>query len=180
MKALWAKMNSVNLIEDKDLREKVIKCWETAVERSVFNAEEVSELGFTLLIPDCPADLLVHTESVATGAYNLAKHLMTLNPMFDFDLDILLAGGLLHDVGKVLEYDKVDGKVVKGQYGKYLRHPFSGMALAHEFGLPAHIQHIIAMHAKEGNLSPRTKEANLIHKMDFINFETYKIILGMM
>ena len=53
----------------------------------------------------------------------------------DLNLDYLIAGALLHDVGKLLEYDNVDGKYVKGEYGQRFRHPVSGALLAKEFGL---------------------------------------------
>ncbi len=115
---------------------------------------------------------------MASGAYTLAKYLMELNPLLKFDLDAILSGGLLHDVGKVLEYDRKDGKIVKGSFGKFVRHPMSGCALVLEVGLPAEIAHIVAAHSHEGDSGPRSLEANLVHHMDFINFESYKIVLG--
>ena len=44
------------------------------------------------------------------------------------NMDVLISGAILADVGKLLEYvlDK-DGNAVQGSYGKYLRHPFSGV-----------------------------------------------------
>jgi hypothetical protein len=40
-------------------------------------------------------------------------------------------------VGKLLEYEKTpDGKNVQGKYGRYLRHPFSGVSLAEQCGIP--------------------------------------------
>lgn len=177
MSILWERMPSIELIENQELKLKVRACWNEAINRSVFTEDEVSRMAFTLLIPDCPANLLQHTESVTACAYELGVKIHEHNPLLNFDMDILVAGGLLHDVGKVLEYDKLDGNIIEGQFGKYLRHPFSGASLAMEMGLPAHVAHIIAAHSKEGDSSPRTMEANLIHHADYLNFELYKIKL---
>ena len=48
--------------------------------------------------------------------------------------DYLIAGALLADVGKLLEFEIVDGKPVKSNYGKHIRHPFSGVGLAFKYG----------------------------------------------
>ena len=178
MSTIWEHIPSIALIENRELADKVRRCWDTAIERSVFNETEVAEIPFTMLIPNCPLSLLAHTESVTSCAYAVATDIMAKNPLIRFDLDILVAGGILHDVGKLLEYDRVDGKIVKSEFGKYLRHPISGAALALEAGLPPHVAHIIAAHSKEGDPFPRSLEGNLINHADFINFESYKIVLG--
>ena len=90
------------------------------------------------------------------------------------NLDYLIAGGLLHDVGKLLEYEVVDGKVVKGSYGKKFRHPVSGSLLASEFGLPEDVVLIIYAHSHEGEKCERTPESYIIHHCDFIDFEIKK------
>ena len=52
------------------------------------------------------------------------------------DLDTVIAGAILADVGKLLEYEKVDGKTRQSKRGTLLRHPFTGVALAMECGVP--------------------------------------------
>ena len=54
------------------------------------------------------------------------------------------------DVGKLLEFEIVDGEPRKSEYGKHIRHPFSGVGLAFKHGLPSEIMHVIATHSKEG------------------------------
>jgi len=51
-------------------------------------------------------------------------------------MDIMISGAILIDVGKLLEYEIVDGKLGTSDYGKIVRHPFSGVAIAARFGLP--------------------------------------------
>ena len=67
-----------------------------------------------------------------------------------------------------------DGKLVTSQAGKLVRHPFSGLAIADRFGIPAEVQHIIATHSKEGDLGHRTVEAIIVNHADFVSFDPFK------
>ncbi len=90
------------------------------------------------------------------------------------DMDMLIAGAILIDIGKLIEYDKVNGKLVTSKAGYLLRHPFSGVSIADRFGLPYEVQHIIAYHAKEGDLAKRSVEAIIVHHADFVSFDPFK------
>ncbi|MBN2861610.1 MAG: HDIG domain-containing protein, partial [Bacteroidales bacterium] len=91
------------------------------------------------------------------------------------NMDVLISGAILADVGKLLEYElDKDGKAVQGKYGQYLRHPFSGVSLAEECGIPAEVCHIIAAHAHEGDLIKRSTEAYIVHHADFMTFLPFK------
>jgi putative nucleotidyltransferase with HDIG domain len=91
------------------------------------------------------------------------------------NMDVLIAGAILCDVGKLLEYElDENGNSKQGVYGKYLRHPFSGVSIAEQCGVPADVCHIIATHAGEGNLVKRTTEAYIVHHADFMTFEPFK------
>ena len=102
-----------------------------------------------------------------------------MNEFFTTDLpvnmDVLISGAILADVGKLLEYElDKEGKAVQGIYGQYLRHPFSGVSLAEECGVPPEVCHIIAAHAHEGDLVKRTTEAYIVHHSDFMTFLPFK------
>ena len=90
---------------------------------------------------------------------------------YAIDHDRLLAGGLLHDVGKLLEFEP-DGKggYRKSRLGMCARHPISGTAVAYEVGLPDEVLNTIACHAKEGDGRPQCVETVLIHQADFATF----------
>ncbi len=45
------------------------------------------------------------------------------------DMDTVIAGAILADVGKPLEYEIVDGEPRQSERGKALRHPFTGVAV---------------------------------------------------
>ena len=87
----------------------------------------------------------------------------------------LIAGAILADVGKLLEYEiGPDGKSRQSERGEALRHPFTGVALAMECGVPDSVCHIIAAHAAEGDLVKRTTEAFIVHHADFMAFLPFK------
>jgi 23S rRNA maturation-related 3'-5' exoribonuclease YhaM len=85
-------------------------------------------------------------------------------------MDTVIAGAILADVGKLLEYEKADGKTRQSERGRYLRHPFTGVALAMECGVPDRIAHVIAAHAGEGDHVRRSVEATIVHHADFMSF----------
>jgi putative nucleotidyltransferase with HDIG domain len=171
-KKLWPELE---WIKDEDLREKTAKTWALALERSVLTPEDLQTIPFTLLVPDINVSFMAHKRAVVHIARASGEK---MNEFFKDDLpvnmDVLIAGAILADVGKLLEYEMKDGKAVQGNYGKYLRHPFSGVALAEECGVPAEICHIIAAHAAEGDLVKRSTEAYVVHHADFMTFLPFK------
>jgi putative nucleotidyltransferase with HDIG domain len=90
------------------------------------------------------------------------------------DHDVVIAGAILADVGKLLEYELKDGKAVQSTRGQALRHPFTGVSLAMECGVPDAVCHIIAAHAAEGDLVKRTTEAYIVHHADFMTYLPFK------
>jgi len=172
VKKLWPELE---WIKNDDLREKVANTWSLALERSELNAEDLQTIPFTLLVPDLDVTFMAHKRAVvhiAKEAGEKVEHFFGKD--LPVDMDVLLAGAILADVGKLLEYVKKDGKAVQGTYGKYLRHPFSGVSIAEECGLPPEVCHIIAAHAKEGDHVKRTTEAYIVHHADFMTFLPFK------
>ena len=92
------------------------------------------------------------------------------------DMDTVIAGAILADVGKVLEYELSEGKAVQSARGEALRHPFTGVAVAMECGVPDRVCHIVATHAAEGNLVKRSTEAWIVHHADFMSYEPFKTL----
>ena len=164
------------LIEDEELKEKTIQVWEAAMERGGWTPDDLTQMPFTLLINPCPASYIEHVRAVTLTAYRAALLFGEIyGDRVPLNMDYLLSGGLLHDIGKLLEYEnRDDGMTVQTDYGKLIRHPFSGTALAHEFGLPMEVQHMIAGHAGEGDKIKRSPEGTLINKADFMSFETLR------
>ncbi len=165
----------IELIKQGDLRDRVAETWADAVEQGGWSLEDLGSIPFTLLIQDCRFDLVHHTRAVTKTAVAIARTLKeNYGDAVTLDMDLLVAGSLLHDVGKLLEYAKEGGSVVKSRKGVLLRHPLSGQALAYKHGLPFEILNMIAYHSKEGDLGKRTVEGIIIHHSDFVNFEPLK------
>jgi putative nucleotidyltransferase with HDIG domain len=163
------------LINDETLRNNVIRVWIDAMKAGGWEIDDLTKIPFTLLIPDCPANFVEHTRGVAMVSHAAAKILTELyGKNLHLTMDHLVAGALLHDIGKLLEYEKKDGKYVQSKCGKALRHPFSGLGIAFGKGIPDEVLHMIATHAKEGDMGKRTPESVIIHHADFTNFESLK------
>ena len=164
-------------IQNEDLREATARTWELALEKSVLSPDDLKRIPFTLLCgPDLKVTFMDHKRSVVHIARDAGEK---INSMYHgelaVDMDVLIAGAILCDVGKLLEYvlDE-NGQAVQGAYGKYLRHPFSGVSLAEQCGVPADVCHIIAAHAGEGNMIKRSPEAYIVHHVDFMTFLPFK------
>jgi putative nucleotidyltransferase with HDIG domain len=174
VKKLWPELE---WIKDTSLREKTARTWEIALERSVLTAEDLGIIPFTLLCgPDLKVSFMAHKRCVVQVAKASGDK---MNELFGSELpvnmDVLISGAILADVGKLLEYElDKDNKAVQGNYGQYLRHPFSGVSLAEECGVPPEVCHIIAAHAHEGDLVKRTTEAYIVHHADFMTFLPFK------
>lgn len=172
IKEIWPE---VNWIRDESLREKVIDCWVYAIENSTLAIEDLETIPFTLLIKDCKISFINHKRTCVQLAVEIAKIMKNnFGKAININTDYLIAGAILIDVGKLLEYEKINGEIQTSKAGDLVRHPFSGLAIASRFNLPYEVQHIIATHSKEGDLGKRTIESIIVHHADFVSFEIFK------
>ena len=162
-------------IRDEELREKALNTWVKGFEMSPLVPEDLDRIPFTLLVPDCPASFMEHKRCVVHISRHAAEAMREhLGRALAIDMDTVIAGAILADVGKLLEYEKVDGVAVQSARGKALRHPFTGVHLAMSCGVPDAVCHIIASHATEGDLVKRSTEAFIVHHADFMSYLPFK------
>ena len=162
-------------IADPQLREQVTATWVRAFELSPLRPEDLQTIPFTPLVPNCPVTFMEHKRCVVHIARKSAEAMRELlGRALAIDMDTVIAGAILADVGKLLEYEKVNGQCRQSERGRYLRHPFTGVALAMECGVPDRVCHIIAAHAAEGDLVKRSVEATIVHHADFMSFLPFK------
>jgi putative nucleotidyltransferase with HDIG domain len=174
IKELWPELE---WIQDPDLRDKVIATWVLALDKSVLSADDLKKIPFTLLAgPGLKVSFMSHKRAVVHIARESGlKFIEFFGSEMPVNMDVLIAGAILADVGKLLEYEKdANGNCIQGKYGSYLRHPFSGVSLAEQCGVPAEVCHIIAAHAAEGDLVKRSTEATIVHHADFMTFLPFK------
>ena len=168
------------MISDKELQKKVVETYEEALKTGGWQLNDIDTIPFTLLIPDTVISYRTHVRTVTRMSMKAYEEWEVYGEKFKLNKDYLLAGALLHDVGKLIEYEKTaDGKTQKSQLGKNLRHPFSGCALAVKHRLPVEVAHIITNHAKEGDGTLRSPEGVIVNKCDMLNFEGLKAFVGM-
>ncbi len=162
----------INEISDPDLRDKTLQTWVAAMEKSDLTLDNLKTMPFTLLVSDVNVTFIEHVRTVCRmciATWDVLQE--AYKDRNKVDRDILIAGALLADVGKAIEFAYADGKYVKSEHAKYLRHPFSGVGLAWEQKIPDSVMHVIAMHSKEAAGGKRSPEGIVFHHCDFIDFE---------
>lgn len=162
-------------INSAQLRAGVIKAWVMGCERGGYETlEQLHSMPFTLLTDCHGVSFVEHTLAVTDGAIALAEAQAAnyRKVPYAIDMDRLIAGGLLHDVGKLVEIQQDGtGGHAKSRTGKCMRHPISGTVLGALAGLPDEILNVIACHAKEGEGRPQVLETVLVHLADFATFD---------
>ncbi len=169
-------------IKNAGLRDKVAAVWNEALTTGCdgkgWTFDEIRAIPFTLLAGKIDLRFVEHLNSCCKQCIAIAGVLgEVFGARVPVNLDVLIAGSLLADVGKMLEFDKdAGGKVVKGYYGEMLRHPFSGVALCYKHGVPPEVMHVVATHSHEGDKVERTIESWIFHHADFIDFDIAKVL----
>ena len=173
VKRLWPE---IDWIVNPQLREQVTETWAKALQRSPLQPDDLNRIPFTLLVPNCPITFMEHKRCVVHIARQSAQSMQAfMGRALPIDVDVVIAGAILADVGKLLEYELgPDGGSRQSKRGEQLRHPFTGVALALECGVPDAVCHVIAAHAAEGDLVQRTTEAFIVHHADFMAFLPFK------
>jgi hypothetical protein len=166
----------INEIKNAELRQKVIDIWNEAADYRGWTDELLMAIPFTLLAENVSIPFIDHVRAVCRMcmAVDDVQEVLHGDRRTPVNRDYLIAGALLADVGKLLEYEIIDGKSVKSSYGRYLRHPFSGVGLAFKHDIPEEVMHVIATHSKEGAGEKRSPESIIFHHADFIDFELVK------
>jgi len=85
--------------------------------------------------------------------------------------DFVIAGALLHDVGKFVEFVPHNNEVRYANNAKLLRHPLSGAIMAARENLPEDVIHIIATHSLEGQASYESLASIIVKTADEVGFK---------
>jgi HD domain len=169
-------------IRDEQLRNNTAAVWSEALTSGCggkgWTFDEIRAIPFTLLAGKIDLRFVEHLNSCVKQCIAIEKVLKDVyGDRIPVNHDVLVAGALLADVGKMLEFDKnSDGQVVKGNFGEMLRHPFSGVALCFKHGIPGEVMHMVATHSHEGDKGERTIESWIFHHADFIDFDIAKVL----
>ena len=162
------------LISNTALREKCLKVWAGELEKYGFSAQELGEMPFTTLIENNPVSLATHMRVLAKQCALCADIMLEGygKKTLAIDKDVLIAGALLHDIGKIGGMKRVGGRFVETRREQLLHHSFSGVGILMAAGLPDEVVHAVALHSKDGEGRRATPEAVLLHHIDFMNYES--------
>ena len=164
-------------ITDTELRSKAVDAWALALTRSSFTSiREIPPAGNPDVNQARRGDQTDHLRGVTRLAIGIATEMQQAYPELAIDMDVIVAGGLLHDVGKAWEFDpenRARWKSSQRRYGKpSIRHPGYGAHICLTVGLPEEIAHIAMAHSGEGELLVRSLECMIVHQADYTFWNT--------
>jgi 23S rRNA maturation-related 3'-5' exoribonuclease YhaM len=161
----------INQINDERLRSKVVSVWQEALEIGGWQLEDLQKMPYTLLVKDVDVTFAEHVRVVCKLCLAMEGVLKeSYADRTPVDHDTLVAGALLADVGKLIEFREVKGEYEWSSTYQYLRHPFTGVALSYKHGIPEAVLHVIATHSWEGDKVKRQPESVIFHHADFTDF----------
>lgn len=158
-------------ITHDELRGKTIEAWALALSGTGFaRVSEIPGEANPGMLRLRRGNQATHLRSVTRIALAIADDFAATFPEARIERDIIIAGGLLHDVGKAWEFDPDNlarWRADPSQAGlPVMRHPAYGAHICLAVGLPEEIVHIAASHSHEGDLQTRSLEALIIHRAD--------------
>lgn len=164
-------------IADKDLQRKVTEAWAFALAHSSFKSiRQIPPAGNPDTNEAKRGDQTDHLRGVTRLAVGIAKEMGSAYPELAIDMDVIVAGGLVHDVGKAWEFDSVNRKrwkAIQKQTGRpSIRHPAFGAHICLTVGLPEEVAHIAMAHSGEGELLVRSLECMIVHQADYTFWNT--------
>ena len=149
-----------NQITSEELRSKVVRIWQRAAKESDW--ERIGDIPFSPDYPAQPNTFLQHVKLVTAYSYAVARKNNELEEV-KVDLDTVIAGALLHDVCKLVEYSAKGGRT---PWGRHVTHGIYGIALCKEEHVPLEIIHVIASHTAKLSMNNKSREAIIVTKCD--------------
>ena len=161
----------VQSIQSPVLRQQVIDAWAMALAQSSFRSiRDIQPAGNPDSMVMVRGDQTDHIRGVTRLAMNMASEIAASNPDIAIEHDIVVAGGLCHDIGKLWEFDPENRRRWTEQPRKVglpsLRHTAYGAHICLVAGLPESVAHIAAAHSGEGELLVRSLENTIVHFAD--------------
>jgi hypothetical protein len=164
-------------ISDPSIRMKVAETWRKACRAGGLKTiQELRKLPFTVVADARGISLLQHIKAAAEGAVALAKIQMEMPAFPRVDMDTLVAGALLHDLNKVLLFERDDKGAFRMKVGHTESAPhFPGVEIAYETLLPDDIVGLIEYECGKTR-EPNGVEAILVHHADWATFDTINFL----
>ena len=159
-------------IRDSQLREKSELAMWMAMEQGGWTRENLGMVPVTLNWKDCDVNWVEHVTDVTEMCileFDKMKKYYARHGVA-FDRDVVVAGALLHDIGKLTEFVPGEVGAVHSDNFQLMRHPLSGAIISAKLDLPDTIVHLIATHSFEGEKSYHTLESDFVRTVDVFVF----------
>ncbi len=171
-RAILAELPEIAWIADEGLRDLVTDAWAAAIaSSSLAGIGAMKPSGNYDSRPLKHGSQADHIRSVTRLAVKIAEEMDELMPDFRYDRDLLIAGCLCHDIGKVWEFDPDNVERWKAQPRAAgmpsIRHPAYGAHICLTIGLPEAVAHMATAHSGEGELLVRSLENTILHWADY-------------
>lgn len=169
VKKLWPELI---WIKDESLRHKTLNAWAYAIKNSVFTADDLERIPFTIEIENCNISFIHFCRTSLRISTEIANRLKdSLGELLKINMDYIIAGAILFNVGKLAEFDLVNGKLSISNKGKLLKQNFSGVSIAERFDLPIEVLHIIANQYSVDSTSMKSAELTIINHAYSLSYE---------
>jgi hypothetical protein len=166
----------IDTMKDQEFAQKVAEIWAEAWRESKWEK-----------IEDCPKNpskdgdmkLVPHTRSTVRAAIALAKSVEEFHGL-GVDMDILVAGAILHDVDKIVGYSPSEIPS-KTRFGKRFPHGVYGSYKIMQKGLPEELAHLVVSHSGSATkTAPATLEAIIVAQVDHADSEAMHYVWARM
>jgi len=175
-KTLSRELPLIEKIGDRRLRELVIEVWVRLWRESPYR--DIGQAPNYLSEMDGDDTLVHHTNAVVKMSEAIAREFQQAYGT-SLNFDRLLAGALLHDVDKLVLYERKGDSVQLSELGRKVSHGGYGARVAAQVGLPQDVVNIIACHSTmQHEVLPATIEAVLVAACDTANFQSYRLMKG--
>lgn len=166
-------INLANKIENAGLREGVIAFLKDP-------KISIQTFGDELTIEEAPASkiyhhsypggLIEHIVGSTLIAIEIANTLQKVHHIDSINMDLIIAGGILHDIYKPLTYRIEESIYERSRLGSKIDHTSLIFAEAWSRKFPLELLHIVLSHHGKGSSAiPRSLEALILHLADYVD-----------
>lgn len=158
---------NLSQLKDKNTALAVAQVWYKALEMSPWKSFD--EAKFKEGMDN--VTLISHVNSTVESALAVSRVIKKYHHI-DFDEQLIITFGLLHDVDKIVEYVYDEhGELVTSEVGQKIQHGVLSAMLARDAGFDINMQHMIITHTPTQNKKPLFKEAILFGYIDLCDWE---------
>lgn len=148
---LYRVFPEMNLIQDETLRKKCVDVWLDAIKIGRWDKKELKNIPMLVNInrQDMPSLGFVHLRRTARTAWVMTQRVIPwLQQYRNITADYVVAGAILHDVGKLLELDvtTLGMPTYNVEFGMF-KHTQSGAYLCKKHELPDEVVQGVANHS---------------------------------